>query len=111
MREGDIVKLEIRQPDGSLKTRPLLLVKKAPKYNDWIVMAISSQTQQEVKDLDILIEENNEVFRGTGLIKKSIVRVAFINTISGKHIPGAIGRLPQEILRQAKERFAKYFLN
>lgn len=55
-----------RYPHSDLqqgKLRPALLLKQVPnEYGDWFVAMISTQLHQQVKDLEICLEENHPVF-------------------------------------------------
>ncbi len=37
MREGEIILANLAQADGTVKLRPVLLLKKLPGYNDFLV--------------------------------------------------------------------------
>jgi mRNA interferase MazF len=43
MREGEIILANLVQADGSFKLRPVLLLKRLPGYNDFLVCGISTQ--------------------------------------------------------------------
>lgn len=48
--ESDIVLVAIPQADGTLKNRPVLLLRRLPRFNDFLVCGISTQLTQEVKN-------------------------------------------------------------
>ncbi len=54
MNNGSIALARIPQ-DLTGKLRPILLLKRMPKYNDFLVCAISSQLHQYVPYFDILL--------------------------------------------------------
>ena len=54
MKSGAIV-LTIIPQDNQQKTRPVLILKVLPKYNDFLVCAISSQLHQLIPNFDLII--------------------------------------------------------
>lgn len=110
MKDGDISIHKVVQPDGSFKTRPVLLLKQMRPFGDWIVCAISTQLKQEVKDFDFIMEDKNASFKLTGLKSSSLVRLGFINTIDKKSIPGTIGQIPENIIKSLQQRLANQLL-
>ena len=93
MKEGDIVKAALNQVDNKIKFRPVLLIKKMPPFDDWLVCGITSQTRNRVINFDLLINEEDSDFLNTGLLKTSIIRVGFLATIPENIIEGAIGKI------------------
>lgn len=106
MKEGDIGVIDMRQPDGSVKTRPVLLLKKVKPFNDWIVCAISTQLQQEVNGFDMIIDSADGSFASTGLKQSSIIRLGMISTVSKTVIPGIIGSIQPNDLITLQKRLA-----
>lgn len=43
MQESNIVLIDLPQADGGLKVRPALILKRLPKYHDFLVCGITSQ--------------------------------------------------------------------
>jgi len=93
MKEGDIVKAALNQVDNKIKFRPVLLIKKMPPFDDWLVCGITSQTRNRVVNFDLLISEEDSDFKNTGLLKTSLIRVGFLATIPENIIEGAIGEI------------------
>lgn len=52
MKEGDIVLIDLRQSGGGSKLRPALILKKLPKYPDYLVCGISSQVNQCIQEFE-----------------------------------------------------------
>src|SRR6266496_2106298 len=75
MKPGAIVLTVIPQDDQQ-KKRPVLILKTLPKYNDFLVCAISSQLRQFIPDFDLIIKDNHPEFSGTGLRTSSLIRLA-----------------------------------
>lgn len=110
MQPGDIVLLSISQADGQVKNRPVLLLKKMPPFNDWLVCGISSQLKQESKGFDYVILESDSVFSQTGLKSASLIRLGFLAVFSQKSIPGSIGNIDNAILKILLKRLSNHLI-
>ncbi len=73
MHEGDIILIDFPQCDGSYKSRPALILKQLPKYNDFLVCGISAQISQYIHDCDEIINEHDLHFHETGLLKTILI--------------------------------------
>jgi len=109
-KKGDIVvvKFPFALRDGSeiQKGRPALVIsddKVKKRFNDVILAAITSQIPDDIMELEIVVDPA----KGTGLLKKSLVRLDFIMTIPENLISRKIGQLPDEIVRQAESRLMR----
>ena len=78
MKEGDIVKAALNQIDNKIKFRPVLLLKKMPPFDDWLVCGITSQLKNKVDKFDLLISEDDPEFLNTGLLRTSLIRLGFL---------------------------------
>lgn len=67
MNEGDIVKAVLNQVDNKAKFRPVLLLKKMPPFDDWLVCGITSQIKNKVDKFDLLMSSDDPDFFDTGL--------------------------------------------
>lgn len=110
MNETDIVLVDIMTSDGSYKTRPALVLKKLPKYNDLLLSGISSQTHQEIPNFDYFIDENSIEFNSTGLLKSSIIRLGFLTVLPSSFIVGKIGSITKDIHQLLLIRLSDYLL-
>lgn len=108
MQEGEIALLNMVQPDGSIKHRPVLLLKQVPPFQDWIVCAVSSQLHQEVKGFDHPIMQTDDDFPATGLRQSSLIRLGMLSTVAKSNLPGSIGQLSAPILQRLKKRLAAH---
>ena len=108
MQEGDIALLNMVQPDGSKKPRPVLLIKQVKPFNDWIVCAVSKQLHQEVKGFDHVILYTDTEYTATGLKQSSVIRLGMISTVSKSSIPGVIGKISPSVLQTLKKRLAAH---
>jgi mRNA interferase MazF len=108
MKEGEIILASLPQADGSMKLRPVLLLKQLPGYNDFLVCGISTQLHQLIRNFDELVDEKNKDFIQTGLRQSSIIRLGFLAVIPHNKTPGSIGRIDPMLHRNLLERLAKY---
>ena len=75
MREGAIALAALPQADGSVKNRPVVLLREMPPFGDWLVCGISTQLHQRVADFDWLLERSDPDFLASGLKAASIIRL------------------------------------
>lgn len=108
MKPGDVVRWAFVQGDGQRKFRPAIILGMVPPYNDWLVCAVSSQVQREVKGLDLLIDERHPDFERMGLRVASLVRVAQLTTLPDKAIQGAVGEVSPATLELLKARLREW---
>lgn len=99
MKEGDIVLIDLLQSDGNLKLRPALILKKLPKYNDFLVCGISTQLHQYIKNDDEILDGNDTHFHHTGLYKTSLVRLFFWPLLKRKRLRVQLERLHQPCIK------------
>ncbi len=88
-REGNIILANIPQADGGYKLRPILLLRKLPTYDDYLVCGISTQLHQKIDDFDITLLPNSI----NNLRSTSIVRLSFLSVLSEKEIKGILGNI------------------
>lgn len=110
LKAGDVALMPMPQADGKLKPRPILLLKKLPPYGDWLVCGISTQLQQAAKDFDIIILDKESHFSGTGLKSSSVIRLGFLTVVPESKIPGSIGLVPSNIIKELLKRLAAHLI-
>jgi mRNA interferase MazF len=108
MKPGDVVRWAFVQGDGQRKFRPAIVLGEVPPYKDWLVCAVSSQVQREVKGPDVLIDQLHVDFERMGLRTSSLVRVAQLTTLPDKAIQGAIGHISPATLEMLKARLREW---
>jgi len=111
MRESDIVLIDLIQSDGSYKLRPALILKRLPKYNDFLVCGISTQLHQYIEGLDEVLNKENNNFAATGLHQTSIIRLSFLAVIPSKNIPGVIGKIDYTLHKELLQRLANFLVS
>jgi mRNA interferase MazF len=108
MLENNIVLIDFPQTDGGSKVRPALILKRLPKYQDFLVCGISTQIHQLIKDFDVVLDEEDRYFNKTGLHKTSIIRLFFLAVVSAENISGSIGKIPHSLHKKLLERLAMF---
>jgi mRNA interferase MazF len=93
MKEGDLLLTALRQSDGTVKDRPVVLLRRMPPFHDFLVCGISSQVRHEVPGFDELITPDDDDFRESGLKVGSIIRLGFLAVLPPSGFKGRIGKI------------------
>ena len=109
MKPGAIVLTVIPQDDQQ-KIRPVLVLKILPKYNDFLVCAISSQLHQFIPDFDLIIEDTHPAFSASGLKTSSLFRLGNLAVLSKEDIIGTIGYLQKDLHDKLLKTLADFLL-
>jgi mRNA interferase MazF len=96
MREGNIVIAVVTQADGQRKNRPSLVLREMPKYGDLLVCGISTQIRHCIPNFDEIIRTEDSDFVASGLVRESLIRLAFLAIIQQTEVIGAIGAISNE---------------
>jgi mRNA interferase MazF len=91
MKDGDVLLASLPQGDGIFKDRPVLLLRRMPPFQDFLVCGISTQIQQAVPDLDETITPVEGDFRTSGLKTASLIRLGYLAVLSRSEIKGRLG--------------------
>lgn len=110
MKAGDIVLMHLHQTDGQIKKRPVILLRRMPPFNDWLVAGISTQLHQEVKGFDWLLLEGDPAFDATRLKASSLIRLGFLDVVEERGIPGVIGSVGKSTVEGLLKRLADYLV-
>lgn len=110
MLEGSVIKAFIHQADGKFKARPVVIIKKLPYFDDWLVCGISSKVHTIHPGLDILISRSHPDFSEIGLNYELVIRAGWLNTFPQSKIEGAWGKVSINTLEQIKKNPANYVL-
>ena len=90
VKEGDVILTQIPQSDGTMKTRPALVLRELPPFRDLLVCGISTQTHQAVRGFDELMLRADSDFSDSGLIADSVVRLGFLAVLPRSKVAGTI---------------------
>ena len=104
MKEKEIVLTKIVQSDGNFKLRPVLVLRKMPTYDDFLVCGISTQLHQEIKDFDVTLEANTQ----TNLKSKSLIRLSFLAVLPSKELIKTIGAIDTTLHNLLLNRLSDY---
>ena len=107
MKEKEIILTKITQSDGNFKLRPVLVLRKMPTYDDFLVCGISTQLHQEIKDFDATLEANAQ----TNLKSKSLIRLSFLALLPSKELVKTIGTIDTTLHNLLLNRLSEYLKN
>ncbi len=108
--EGDIVVAELPQADGSVKLRPVLLLRKLPGFGDFLSCGISTQLHQAESGFDIILDQNLPKFGATGLRESSVVRLNFLASVPVDRMRRHLGRVSIELLSVLPSNLANHLV-
>ena len=109
MKEASIALARLPQ-DTSGKLRPVLLLRQMPKFNDWLVCAISTQIHQHIPDFDTIIRDADEEFSSTGLLADSVIRLSNLAVLPSYMLAGTIGTLSHALHQELLTRLANFLV-
>lgn len=108
MEEGQISRIPIPQADKKIKERPVVLLRKLPAFDEWIICGITSQLWHKTEGFDITIDENHPDFKMSGLKSPGLIRLGFLHVIQEQELPGDIGNISKETHQQLINNLVKY---
>lgn len=83
------------------KLRPLLVLAEVPgPFRDFIVMFISSQLNQAVLELDLILDTNHPAFAASGLKVASVFRIGKVAALSESLLVGTLGQLDPSVFHE-----------
>ena len=103
-KRGDvvIVPFPFVTSEGAMqKARPALVVSNhliRRRFDDLILVGITSQRIDDVIETEFLIEEDREYFEQSGLKKTSVVRCEYLMTVPKRLVARKLGELPENIM-------------
>ena len=109
-RRGDIVLLPFPfvTIDGIIqKARPALVISDHTierRFDDVILIGITSQRVDDIERTEFLIDENHEHFEATGLAKTSVVRCEYVMTVPAEIIARKLGKLSKNLMTKVDKR-------
>jgi len=111
MQEADVVLTPIPQADGTIKNRPVLLLRELPPYGDFLVCGVSTQLHQQVPDFDDIISPSDPDFPASGLRSQSLIRLGFLAVVPRNQIIGSIGAISSERHQRLLKILSDYLVN
>ena len=92
------------------KVRPVLcLSEPIGKYNEVILAYISSKTEKNILETDLVLSDQNKYFSQTGLKTNSVVKLHKIMTFPTSMVLRKLGTLSEEDQKKAAEKIQKLF--
>ena len=79
-----------------------------PKYEDFLLCAITTQLHQFIKGFDVLIDERDSKFSETGLKTTSVIRLGSLAVMSLSHLAGSIGQIQPNEYNTLIENLTNY---
>jgi len=108
-RAGQIVLTPFPYSDLSdAKLRPVLMLRQASRFDDWLVCMVSSQVQQAETNLDEILSPTDTDFANSGLKVASVLRLSRLAVLDGSLLLGSIGAISEERLGNVRQRLAKW---
>ena len=108
-RAGQIVLTPFPYTDlTGTKLRPVLMLRKASRFDDWLVCMVSSQVQQAEANLDEVLTPADSNFANSGLKVPSVLRLSRLAVLDGSLLLGSIGEISEERLMNVRQRLAKW---
>jgi mRNA interferase MazF len=107
MKDGSILLTALRQADGAVKDRPVLLLKRMPPFQDFLVCGISAQLEQ-AGELDEIISPSDADFRTSGLKTTSLIRLGYLAVLPSTQFKGRIGSVSSARLARLLTRLADF---
>lgn len=112
-KRGDVVILPFPfvTTDGTKqKARPALVISDHSirrRFDDLILVGITSQRLNEVIETEFLIKEQAKYFERSGLKKSSVVRCEYLMTVPKRLATRKLGELPDNIMKLIDKRIKK----
>lgn len=108
MKESDVVLVSIQQSDGFIKKRPAIVLREMPLYRDLLVCGISTKIYQYIDGFDEIIFPSDTDYLSSGLLHKSLIRLAFLMVTPQKDVFGKIGYISPERHRRLLKKLSEY---
>ncbi len=111
MKKGNVALAPIPQADGNIKTRPIILLRLMPPYQDWLVCGVSTQLHQLVQEFDELINTEDIDFASSGLKAPSLIRLGFLSLLPRRSIIGSIGSISPDRHQRLLQNLCNHLLD
>ena len=111
MKEGNVVLAAVSQVDEQTKIRPVVVLRELPPYRDVLDCGVSTKIHHGVPSFDEVISPSDNDFAASGLVAKSLIRLAFLSVVSRKSIAGVIGSISRERHKRLLETLSQYLIS
>jgi mRNA interferase MazF len=109
---GQIVLTPFPYTDLSgVKLRPVLMLRQASRFDDWLVCMVSSRIEQAEAGFDEVVLPADTDFVGSGLKAASVLRLSRLAVLEGSLLAGSIGAIDGERLFRVRHRLAQWIEN
>lgn len=108
MIEGDVALTVLPQVDGQRKSRPVVVLRKMPPFDDWLVCGISTQLHHAVEGFDDAVHVGHDDYAASGLKASSLIRLGFLAVLPEARLLGAIGTLAPQRHRRLLDRLCEH---
>lgn len=90
------------------KLRPVLMLRQASHFDDWLVCMVSSRIEKAEAGLDEVLLPADADFVGSGLKASSVLRLSRLAVLEGSLLVGSIGAIDNERLSRVRQRLARW---
>jgi mRNA interferase MazF len=108
-RAGQIVLTPFPYTDLSgAKLRPVLMLRRASRFDDWLVCMVSSRIEQAEVGFDEVLLPADPDFAASGLKAPSVLRLSRLAVLEGARLAGSIGAIDDARLLRIRQRLARW---
>ena len=108
-RAGQIVLTPFPYTDLSgAKLRPVLMLRQASRFDDWLVCMVSSKIDQAEAGFDEVLGPADADFPASSLKVPSVLRLSRLAVLDASLLVGSIGSIGDERLAQVRQRLAQW---
>lgn len=106
---GQIVLTPFPHTDLSgAKLRPVLMLRRASRFDDWLVCMVSSKLGQAEAGFDEVLATTDGDFTASGLKAPSVLRLSRLAVLDGALLVGNIGNIGNDRLERIRQRLARW---
>jgi mRNA interferase MazF len=84
------------------KLRPVLMLRQASRFDDWLVCMVSSKIDQAEAGFDEVLTPADADFAASGLKVPSVLRLSRLAVLDASLLVGSIGSIGDERLARAR---------
>ncbi len=84
------------------------MLRKASKFDDWLVCMVSSQIRLADADFDEIVSPNDADFVTSGLKVASVLRLSRLAVLDSSLLTGSLGSISPERLWRIRQRLATW---